>query len=254
MKYIIALDLDETLLKDDKTLSERNKLAIAKCKEMGAIITISSTRGYGSCEEIAKEISADYVCCHSGNMIVDVSNENIVYKKGFNKSELTSMINTFSHFTKNIIVDSVKNLYGGIGDETAKYWGVLPLPLDKIPNKEIFKMCVWYDNSFRKNIEQYCNTHNFICRPMRGAPFMLITPQDSDKFYALEHLAKLLNIKLENVIVFGDDDSDSLSIQKVGIGVAMANSNERVLKIAKNITSTNNNDGVAEFLENMFSI
>ena len=80
-KFIIAVDLDETLLNDNKVVSQRNKDAIKKCKDMGYIVAISSTRGYGSCEKIAKEISADFVCCHSGNMIVKVSNEEIVFGK-----------------------------------------------------------------------------------------------------------------------------------------------------------------------------
>ncbi len=253
-KYIIALDLDETLLKDDKSLSNRNKKAIEMCKNKEAYIVISSARGYGSCENIAREVSADFVCCQSGNMIVNVNNGEVVYKKGFSKSEMTDMIKTFSPLTKNIVVDSINNLYGGIGDETAKFWGVIPMSLEEIPEIEVFKACVWYDENVKEKIIKYCDEHKYICRPMRGSPFMLITPPNSDKYYALEQLANILNVDMQNLIVFGDDDSDLMSIEKAGVGVAMANSRDTVLQKAKNVTSSNNDDGVAEFLEKFFKL
>ena len=253
-RYIIALDVDETLLKDDKSLSNRNKQAIQLCKSLGAYVAISSARGYGSCEKIAREISADFVCCQSGNMIVDMKTGETIYKKGFSKDEIIDMIKTFSRFTQNIIVDSTRNLYGGIGDETAKFWGVIPMELESIPQIEVFKACVWYDENVEEEIVKYCSDHKYVCRPMRGSPFMLITPQNSDKYYALEKLANILNVDIKNVMAFGDDDSDLMSIEKVGIGVAMANSRETVLQKAKNVTSSNNDDGVAEFLEKFFKL
>ena len=253
-KYIIALDLDETLLKDDKTVSNRTLKTLQECKNKNCKIVISSTRGYGSCEKIAKQISADYVCCQSGNMIVEVDSENIIYQKAFSKPEIETMLKEFTLYTNNIMVDSVKNLYGGVADETATTWGVIPLKLEEIPQKQVFKVCVFYNEQFKDKIVEFCNNQNYVCRPMRGAPFMLITQKDSDKYYALEKLANILNVTPKQIVVFGDDDSDLLSIQKAGVGVAMSNSRESVLKNAKNIAESNNDDGVAKFLEKMFLI
>lgn len=259
-KFIIAVDLDETLLNDNKVVSQRNKDAIKKCKDMGYIVAISSTRGYGSCEKIAKEISADFVCCHSGNMIVKVSNEEIVYQKPFEKTELDEMVETFSKFTRKIVVDSIKNLFGEFDEnekadrEMVETWGVKFLSLNEISQKEVFKVCVWYEENYKDKIIEFCEEKNYICRPMRGNSFMLITQKDSDKFYALEKLAEKFEIDIANIVVFGDDDSDALSIEKCGYGVAMSNSRDSVLKKAKHITTSNNDDGVAKFLEKLFKV
>ena len=258
-KFIIAVDLDETLLGDNKVVSQRNKDALNKCKELGFIIAISSTRGYGSCERIAKEISADYVCCHSGNMIVKVDTEEIIYQKPFQKAEFQEMVKEFLPLTQKIIIDSVKGLYGDIDVQAPEdkdlvdTWGVKHLSLNEMLEKEIFKVCVWYEDSYKDKIIDFCEKKNYICRPMRGNNFMLITQKDSDKFYALKKLAELFEINISNIVVFGDDDSDALSIEKSGYGVAMANARESVLKKAKYVTSSNNDDGVACFLEDLFN-
>ena len=259
-KFIIALDLDETLLNDNKVVSQRNKNAIIECKKRGGVIAISSTRGYGSCEEIAKEISADYVCCHSGNMIVKTDTEEIIYKKAFQKAEFEEMLEAFLPLTSKIVIDSVKRLYGEFDEndendkEMVKTWGVEHLSFKEMLEKEIFKVCVWYEESYKDKIIDFCERHDYICRPMRGNSFMLITQKNSDKFYALEKLAEMFKIGTANIVVFGDDDSDKMSIENAGYGVAMANSRESVLNAAKHITSSNNDDGVAEFLEKLFEL
>ena len=83
---------------------------------------------------------------------------------------------------------------------------------------------------------------------MRNENIMLVTPGGSDKFYALEKLLEILDIDIDHLMVFGDDTSDMLSIQKAGFGVAMENSREEVKEKAKIITSSNDDDGVAKFL------
>jgi Cof subfamily protein (haloacid dehalogenase superfamily) len=63
------------------------------------------------------------------------------------------------------------------------------------------------------------------------------------------HYPKLV---LNDVLAFGDNYNDIEMLKAVGIGVAVENSNESVLKIADVITDSNKNDGVAKYLLNHF--
>ena len=83
-KYIVALDLDETLLDSNMNISSYTLNTLKRCKEKDMVIAISSTRGYGSCKNIAEEIYADYCCVQSGNSIVDKAG-NIIYSNAFLK-------------------------------------------------------------------------------------------------------------------------------------------------------------------------
>ena len=253
MKKIIALDLDETLLDSSRLISEHTLNVLNKCKQAGYIIVISSTRGYGSCKEIAKQINADYVCCQSGNMIVD-SLGNINYKHGFTKQELVQLLSLAKKYTQNIIIDSNTNLYGGINDEFCKSWKVIYKDLDDLVDFDAYKVCIYCEKEYQKILEDYCKNHNYVCRIMRTAPVLLITPSNSDKFYALEKLMLKLKTNTDNLFVFGDDNSDLLSIKKAKFGVAMANARQEVKYNAKFVTKSNDEDGVAFYLENKLHI
>lgn len=250
MRYLIALDLDETLLNSKKEISSRTKIALQKCKNDGHILVISSTRGYGSCKAIAKMISADYVCCQSGNMIVD-NVGNIVYKNGFSGAVIKDMLDLFSQYTKNIVIDSDSELYGGIDDEFARSWGVCHCSIEDLYTKTGYKVCVHFEPKYKGVIESYCKQHNYNCMVMRTDPFLLITPANSDKYYALERLLKILKMGPDHLVVFGDDSSDKLSIKMAGFGVAVSNARPEVLDVAKYVTESNDEDGVASFLEKM---
>ena len=59
-------------------------------------------------------------------------------------------------------------------------------------------------------------------------------------------------LKLENVVAFGDNYNDIEMLKAVGLGVAVGNANYEVLKVAKVITDTNKEDGVAKAIKEFF--
>lgn len=65
-------------------------------------------------------------------------------------------------------------------------------------------------------------------------------------------LCKFLKINLNDVIAIGDGINDISMLQTVGLGIAMENANKELKKHAKEITLTNNNNGVAHILRNKF--
>ena len=251
--YIIAVDLDETLLTSEGKISENTILTLAKCKSLGFKIVISTARGYGNCAKFAETISADYICCQAGNVIVD-DNKGVVYKNPFSKTALNEFLDYFSKFTNNFTIDSNFGLFGGLDDDFAHSWGVTYKKTHELRNMDAYKICVGFEESYKQEIIDYCSAKGYVCRQMRCANLMIVTPSNSDKFFALEQLMKQLNTNTSKLVVFGDDTSDLLSIQKAAFGVAMSNSKPEVLDAAKFVTLSNDEDGVAEFLKQHFDI
>ena len=66
---------------------------------------------------------------------------------------------------------------------------------------------------------------------------------------ALRFLARKLGIPERDTIAFGDSSNDLSMLQTAGTGVAMGNASEAVKKISRVVTDTNENDGVAVYLE-----
>ncbi|WP_299522345.1 Cof-type HAD-IIB family hydrolase [uncultured Lutibacter sp.] len=84
--------------------------------------------------------------------------------------------------------------------------------------------------------------------------YIEISHKSISKKTAIEYLLKnrYSEISMENVIAFGDNYNDIEMLKSVGLGVAVANAKEEVLKIANKITDTNKNDGVAKTIEELF--
>ena len=76
-----------------------------------------------------------------------------------------------------------------------------------------------------------------------------ISSQNVDKWTAIDYLIKQINIKKEEVIAIGDNINDKTMLENAGLGVAMANSAPYIQKMAKMVTDSNNEDGVAKVIE-----
>ncbi|WP_036463711.1 Cof-type HAD-IIB family hydrolase [Mycoplasmopsis sturni] len=75
-----------------------------------------------------------------------------------------------------------------------------------------------------------------------------IMPIGVDKGKAIEKLSSLYHFDLSRIVALGDALNDVTMLKTVGYGVAMGNATEATKKVAKEITNTNNLDGVAEFI------
>ena len=78
-----------------------------------------------------------------------------------------------------------------------------------------------------------------------------ISMQNVDKWFALEFLMDKLNINKEEVITIGDNVNDREMIKNAGFGVVMGGSTPKVVEVADYVTDDNNNEGVANALENI---
>lgn len=74
---------------------------------------------------------------------------------------------------------------------------------------------------------------------------------DCNKGTAIKKLLEILNIKKEEAIAIGDDNNDLSMFEQVGYKVAVANAIDIVKEKADEITLSNDDDGVAVFLEKL---
>ena len=80
-------------------------------------------------------------------------------------------------------------------------------------------------------------------------PCLELTDKLATKGQALAWLCAYLNIEQRDVLAFGDSYNDLDMIKWAGTGVAMGNAIPELINIADVVTLTNNEDGVADFLE-----
>ena len=79
--------------------------------------------------------------------------------------------------------------------------------------------------------------------------WLALTAKGTNKLETLKKLCIKLDIDINEVIFFGDGANDLSIISQVGLGVAMGNALEEVKNQAKEITLSNDENGIADFLE-----
>ena len=77
-----------------------------------------------------------------------------------------------------------------------------------------------------------------------------ITNENVNKWSAIEHLIKMMNITKEEVLAIGDNINDKEMIENAGLGIVTGNSSPLMKKIADKVVASNNESGVAEAIEN----
>ena len=84
----------------------------------------------------------------------------------------------------------------------------------------------------------------------RSEPFFVEAMSTGvDKAKAIARVTDILGIKHENVIACGDGFNDASMVKYAAIGVAMANAQAAVKKVADFITSSNDEDGIVKVID-----
>lgn len=99
MKYkMIVSDMDDTLLRDDFTISEETVDAIIKAQEQGVKFVLCTGRPTYATLEYAKQLKMDkfgsYIISYNGAVITDFKNNNEIYKKTISNSDLVELVET----------------------------------------------------------------------------------------------------------------------------------------------------------------
>ena len=87
MYKIIACDLDETLIRTDRTISKEDIEAIKKCKQLGIKFVLATGRGYASVQNTLKEVGLydelnEYVISFNGGAITENKNNRLIHFEG----------------------------------------------------------------------------------------------------------------------------------------------------------------------------
>ncbi|MCW6074436.1 Cof-type HAD-IIB family hydrolase [Clostridium sporogenes] len=270
MNYqLIALDMDGTLLNDEKKITEKTLSYIKRAKEKGVKVVISSGRVPGGLKFYEETIAkGEPMICANGALILNDKKETI-YNEGINKNTLLDIIdilrkykNTYYHFYHDNIMCtekfdySTKKFYEFNKDIERKYRIEIRIITDgkeyiKRRSREITKIVV-VDNDleYLNRIQKEMEDNLKVSVTKSHISNIEICNFGISKGIALEKLADYYNIPIEKCIAVGNDENDISMIKKAGLGVFMRNTREELKKHADYITyMDNNNDGIAEVIE-----
>ncbi|MDE7285046.1 MAG: HAD family hydrolase [Lachnospiraceae bacterium] len=246
---MILTDLDHTLLRSDGSISEYTKQVLKKCQNFGIPIVIATSRNWIGAERYIEEILPDYEITTDGtlihqrgkqvyscNMDTEIANQIIRDLMEQNPNTEITVANGLLVFWNSLHISESDKLYKAVFNDYSK-------PLDCQVNKILAELP---DSATAEEIAKkyHCRLQSY-----RGENWYAFLPEKSGKIQAIHELAKLLNISLTDIVSFGDDINDMEMLQICGTGVAVSNAVKDVKAVADCVTLSNDEDGVAVWIE-----
>ena len=266
MSYkLIALDMDDTLLTSQKSISDKNKQIIQQAIKQGIKVVLCSGRTHIAVIDYTDQLGikgSDQYMITNGGAIIENMDQKILYQNSLSNAFYRRFVAFVKeHHLHYNVVDNQAKTYTSPEEWFAKYTitqafenngGLYIREPDQLPDDfEIVKAIINGNEQELDNISPLVHDtfddDYFVVRTGEG--FLEIFPQDVNKGNAVKHLAALLNINLSEVMAMGDRDNDIPMLKIVGKGVAMDNAQPGVKDVADYITTDNNHDGVGNAIE-----
>lgn len=267
MKYkLLVLDVDGTLLNDEREISKRTLAALLKVQQMGVRIVLASGRPTYGLMPLAKTLElgnyGGFVLSYNGCQIIKAQNGEILFERRINPKmlpylEKKARKNGFAIFTYHddtLITDSPDNEYikneallNNLKiireDEFSTAIDFAPCKCMLVSDKE--KALIGLEQHWEKRLAGTLDA-------FRSEPYFLeVVPCGVNKANTLGALLEHLGVTREEVIAVGDGVCDVTMLQLAGMGVAMGHSQDSVKVCADYVTASNEEDGVALAVEKL---
>ncbi|MCA1057193.1 Cof-type HAD-IIB family hydrolase [Rossellomorea aquimaris] len=259
---MIVLDLDDTLLRDDQTISDRTKKAILQAQEEGVKVVLASGRPTYGMRWVADELQLDhygsYILPFNGSKIINYKSNEEMYSRALSAETAHRLYDLSKREGVGILTYSEDAILVEEPDEFADIESRLTgLPVEVVPDfKEavkgpVVKALMLKEADRLKEVEVKLQEElDGELSVMRSKPYFLeFTQLGVTKGATLDYLIEPLGIKREEVIAIGDSYNDLTMLEFAGLGVAMGNAPDDIKEKADHVTSSNMDDGVAEVVE-----
>ncbi len=262
---LIALDLDDTLLNDNRQISDKNVEVLRRCAQRGIYVVLCSGRAEDGIKPFVSRLnmafleSGRFVIAINGASIFDMHKRIQIFKKTVNSATLLKAhdLAVQNGFETEVYSDNIV-YYSKATDWTLRdvkmcgLKGECPDDYEKLLQNNFYKMLIPGEPEKLQELQKILKSELgseaviFTSKPY----FLEILPPECGKGEAIEWLANYCGIDPATTMAFGDSMNDESMILKCGYGVAMLNGNEQIKKQADFVTEkTNNEDGVADFIE-----
>ena len=261
---LVAIDLDGTLLRDDKSLSQENVDAIKEAIEQGVQVVICTGRTLPSIQYLSKQLPQgdgdEYLILQNGAVIHQLPDLNIVHETVLTEGDRQAIYDVFKEYRSEevqMVAFDPDKLYL-VDDETANptvvqdaktlSTDITLAKFEEVLNLEtLYKIVVFGGVEFIDDyLEKIPNELYEQVHIVRSLPVAIeFIPKLANKANGLNALIQLLDIKAENIMTIGDELNDYEMVKMAGLGVAMENGHPEVKRVADELTLTNNENGVA---------
>lgn len=267
MKKLIAIDLDGTTLNNESKISSATADVLNRATKAGNYVTIATGRPYRMSYQFYEALqlktpmvnfngalvhlphqhwSGETETLIDRNIVFDILSQKKVLDLDFIAAENkeTFFIDNFDSFDAQLFASEAteKNLLSAKNMRTNPTSLLLRL---KVQNTEFVTSQL--NKKYGNQID---------VRTWGGPkPILEVVAKGIQKARGVAHIADCLGVSQKDVIAFGDEHNDVEMLEYAGWSVAMANGTEQAKNAANDVTEkTNDEDGLADYLENYLAI
>ena len=274
---IVALDLDGTLLDSEKRLSEANRAALARAAEKGVEIVPTTGRFFGMMPPAVRDLPfVRYAITINGAQVYDRETDTAIARDEIPLDMALGVMEVLDRY--DVIYDCYRQNWGwmtaALQEKAADYATNehylrmvrefrKPVPelkahlRETAANGDVQKIMLFAANRERSAaIDRLRGLSDEIAARF---PEIKVTAstwnnlelniRTAHKGNALRRFAEHLGLTLENCMAFGDGMNDFTMVEAAGLGIAMANAEPEVKRVAKDMVPSNDEDGVARGIE-----
>ncbi len=259
----ICCDIDGTLVRDDKSLSEENIRWIRRAYQAGVHFTLVSGRPVTGVRPFYDRMGiTGPVSCFNGGTMVDEAG-NIIDDHRMDFRTASALIDVRDRHAE---VDMI--LFDGMD------WYLEKRPSYCYEIKRRMYNCECKVGPFRDQIRRFDTNKVVFLSPRaevleqvmddvrrsldtasltlyRSGDFLEVMSAGYDKGSAIDALSRHYGLENSEIMALGDDYNDIPMLAKAGFSVAVENAVDEARKAARYITDTNNNDGVAKAIRTL---
>lgn len=263
---LIAIDLDGTLLNDNKIITQRNIEVINKAIDSGKKIVLCTGRTLPGIKRFVNQLNiakpGEFVLVNNGITIYELDKYKIVSDMFIPLEKRNKLVNFVTDFDNVATVAFDENHFYYHGKQTPSKWVINDAEtLDTkitsvskhflINHTPVHKFINIAEESLLNQVESSIPDEiRARYKIIRSLPHIIeYLPLGVSKWSRLKVLLDYLEIEEDRVMAIGDQLNDLEMIEHARIGVAMENAHEEIKKRADIVTYSNNEDGVGHIIE-----
>lgn len=262
MYQLIALDMDGTLLNEDKMISQRTHEAVASLKAMGKRVVLATGRPIQGILKYIQELNLfdehDYVVTFNGALVQSTKDQKVLIDMPLNIEaykelyEVSKSLGVHIHaLTENSVLTPINNPFTEI-ESSINGIPIVVCPVEEVPDSTLIVKVMFIDEPevLERAISKLPEWVKEKYSVLRSAPYFLefLDPK-VNKGFGVDAVVKTLGLEQKQVICVGDAGNDLAMIEYAQLGVAMENATAELKAAADYVTLSNNQDGVAHVIE-----
>lgn len=260
---LCVCDMDGTLLNSEGKISKNNETALKKLQQMGLEVVIATGRVDLMVKSFIKQLElTGYVISCNGGLIRNIETGEILYSKVMEKTAVKEVIKYCVDNSIDFLVYSSVMVYSSKGNPRAKRFEdlnkclseELKLPLcyidkassENLNNIDVIKILLICSSDAEIDfLQKHFSKYDSLTAVSSAVKLLDIMASDTTKGNALRILSEITGTDRDSIIAFGDNYNDIEMFQYAGMPIAMGNSVEKIKKLAKHVTKSNDESGIA---------